>query len=108
LDEDETLAIVTALALYCQNVFSSLSTISANVIDIQQRDTELGPEIAQRLQRTARTLVQTLACDTINNETFIGGRLHNLFEAVLRFGRFTTSNTGTFPTNCPHRRSDQR
>jgi hypothetical protein len=29
LDEDETLAIVTALALYCQNVFSSLSTINA-------------------------------------------------------------------------------
>jgi hypothetical protein len=50
------------------------------------------------LQVIARKLIQTLACVTINNETFIEGRLHDLFEAVLRFGRFTTSNKGTFPT----------
>jgi hypothetical protein len=44
LDEDEALAIATAPALYCHNVFSAVSAISANVIDIQQRSTELGSE----------------------------------------------------------------
>jgi hypothetical protein len=60
LDEDEALAIATALALYCHNIFSALSAISANVIDIQQWDAVLGSEIVQRLQVTARKLKTTI------------------------------------------------
>jgi hypothetical protein len=54
LNEDDTLAISTALALYGHNIFSSLSAISANVIDIQLRNTELGQETIQRLLSTPR------------------------------------------------------
>ena len=98
LNEDAALAISVALALYGQNFFSALSTINAIVIDIQLRNTELGRETIQRLQILARKLIQTLACVTINNDTFIDKRLHDFLEAILRFGRFTTTNTGILPT----------
>jgi hypothetical protein len=98
LNEDDALAISSALALYGQNIFSALSAINAIVIDIQLRNTELGQETIQRLQFLARKLIQTLACVTINNDTFIDKRLHDFLEAILRFGRFTTTNTGILPT----------
>ena len=98
LNEDDALAISSALALYGQNFFSALSAINAIVIDIQLRNTELGQETIQRLQILARKLIQTLACVTINNDSFIDKRLHDFLEAILRFGRFTTTNTGILPT----------
>jgi hypothetical protein len=62
MNEDDALAINSALALYGQNIFSALSAINAIVIDIQLRNTELSQETIQRLQFLARKFIKTLAC----------------------------------------------